>query len=104
MLLLAAPPQQAVESGGGDQEHRRRRSREERDEVHAALEVGRLAEAVREGDGEEEAEQHLHARQGDTELVQKLDQLAVEPIAILSHGASVPGVAGAETGRRLSRS
>src|SRR3712207_4572387 len=40
-------------------------------------------EPLREREREEEREQHLHAGQRDPELVQELDQLAVEPARLV---------------------
>jgi hypothetical protein len=41
--------------------------------------VGEVPERTGERDREQEREQHLHSGEGDTKLVQQLDQLAVEP-------------------------
>ena len=67
------------------------RRAEEREEVHVLLEVGRLGEALGEGDAEQEREEHLHAGQGHAELVQELDQLPVQALllALVGHGAYV---------------
>ena len=40
------------------------------------------AEALRERDGEQEGEEHLHAGERDAQLVEELDQLAVDPLLI----------------------
>src|SRR4029453_17167552 len=40
---------------------------------------GELGEALAERGGEQEREQHLHTGQDDSELVQQLEQLPVEP-------------------------
>jgi len=68
--------------GGGDQQDRRYRGREEGDEEDVALELGDARPAVRERDGEQEREQHLHAGEHDAELVEELDQLAVEIVLV----------------------
>ena len=58
---------------------------------NVALQLRRLGEALRERDGEQEREKHLHARQRDAQLVQQLDQLAVDPLLVrlLRHGRRV---------------
>jgi hypothetical protein len=60
----------------------RGRGREQRDEVHVALEVRDLGEALLERDREQEGEQHLHARHRDTQLVEELVELAIEPLVL----------------------
>ena len=40
-----------------------------------------VVEALLKRDGQQEAEEHLHARHDDAQLVEQLDQLAVEPLA-----------------------
>ena len=84
MLLVALPPRQAVVGGGRDEQRRGRSRAEEREEVHVLLEVGRLGEALRKGDAEQEREEHLHARQGHAQLVQELDQLPVQALLLAS--------------------
>src|SRR5690349_7137809 len=61
-----------------DQHDRRGRRRQEREEIRVLLEVGDRVEALTEGHCEQEGEEHLNARQRNAELVQELDELAVE--------------------------
>src|SRR4030095_12278540 len=76
------------------------RRRDERDEVRVLLTVADVREAVRERDGEQEREQHLAAGERDAELVQKLDQLAVEPLVLILVGHRPENtLAGCMTGR-----
>ena len=74
---------------GRDQEGRGDGGAEEGDEVHVALHLRDVAPAVRERDDEQEGEQHLDAGKRDPELVQELDQLAVEvvlaPLLVVAH-------------------
>ena len=53
------------------------------DEVDVALEGVDAREALLERHGEQEGEQHLHARHRDAQLVEQLDQLPVEPLLLL---------------------
>ena len=80
-LLVMRAPQDAVLRAGGDQERRGDRGAEERHEEDPALGRGHPRPALRERHGQQEAEQHLDARERDAQLVEKLDQLAVEPLA-----------------------
>jgi hypothetical protein len=59
--------------------------------IDVAVEVAELREAVRERHREQEGEQHLHARQRHTELVEQLDQLSVVTlVGALRHARSIP--------------
>src|SRR5207247_10418025 len=78
VLLVVLAPAQAMVGRGRNQQDRRRRGAEEGDEEDVALKVRHALPAVCERDGEQEREQHLDARQRDPELVQELDQLAIE--------------------------
>jgi hypothetical protein len=42
----------------------------------------KLGEPLLERHREQEREQHLHARQGDADLVEELDQLPVDPLFV----------------------
>src|SRR5215212_7956325 len=63
---------------GRDQERGRDGAQEEREEVDRAVECRQALELVRERQDEEKREQDLDAGQRDPELVQRLDQRAVE--------------------------
>ena len=65
-----------------DQEHGAGEGAEQRDHERVALQVGRLLEALRERDGEQEREQHLDAGERDPQLVEELDQLSVDPLLV----------------------
>ena len=82
MLLVAAPPVELVVRGGSDQEGRGGRRAEERQKVDVLLELGHLVEPRRKRQSEQKREQNLDARQRDAQLVQELDQLAVEPFLL----------------------
>jgi hypothetical protein len=56
---------------------------DDHDEEQGPLEVGRMRESLRERNGEQEREQHLHARQRDAQLVEQLDQLAANTLAVV---------------------
>ena len=80
-LLLVSLPEADPMVGSGHRERTRRAHRQQdRGEVHDLVGRGRILEPAREGNGEEEGEQDLHARQDDTEAVQQLDQLAVNAL------------------------
>jgi hypothetical protein len=68
---------------GRDQQRRGDRRRQEGEEEDEPLGVRHALPALRKRHGEEEAKQDLDARQGDAELVQELDQLAVESFAVI---------------------
>ncbi|HEY2937964.1 MAG TPA: hypothetical protein VGJ25_15275 [Gaiellaceae bacterium] len=89
LLLVLLPEQDPVVGARRHQQHRRGDRRDERDEVDVSFPPGRPGKAARERDRQQECEQHLNARQRDTELVQELDQLAVDPflLTLFSHGA-----------------
>src|SRR5205823_5612793 len=96
-LLLPLAEIQAVIRGWSDEQRRGERSADERAEVHAALCRRDLAEALGEGQREEEGEQDLDAWEGNAELVQQLDQLAVDavplvlvPVGLLHLSRSLP--------------
>jgi hypothetical protein len=82
---------QAAEQDVGEQQQRavhRQRQQEhageqQRGEVHVALEAVDPLEALLERHGEQEAEQDLHARHDDAQLVEQLQQLPVEPLALV---------------------
>ena len=63
----------------------------EGDEEDIALKGGDLLPALRERHGQQEREEHLHARQRHTQLVQELDQLSVVPLlrALSGLGAAI---------------
>ena len=86
--------------------------RDERDEVDRALQSGELGEALLEGNGEQEGEEDLHARLGDTQLLELLVEVAVEPlrlglVSLVRHRTSCPTRAtheaqGRDAGSQLS--
>jgi hypothetical protein len=76
-------PSEPVVGRRGDQECGGNRGEEEGRNEDLTLAVRDPRELVREWDGQQECEQHLHPRQHDSELVQKLDQLAIEAIALV---------------------
>ena len=80
--LSPLPPLEPVVRGRSDQQGRGDRGAEERQEVDVLLEVGHLAEALRERHAEQEREQHLDAGERDAQLVQELDQLPIEPFLL----------------------
>ena len=87
LVALAEP--QAMIGRGGHEEHGAHGRAEERGEVGGAVRAGELLEAKREWQGELEREQHLSARQHDVQLVEHLEQLAVDALlAILGRRPS----------------
>src|SRR5215213_4715990 len=78
LLLRTLAEAQPVVCRRRDQERRRDGAQEQREEVNGAVERRQRLELVRERQDEEEREQDLDARERDPELVQQLDQLAVE--------------------------
>ncbi len=81
-LLVAVSEADPVVGARRDQEHGAGQSAEERDHVRVALQVRRLLEALRKRDGEQEREQHLDAGERHPQLVEELDQLAVDPLLV----------------------
>ena len=69
------------------EERRRRGDEQQRHEVDDPLEVVDRLEALLERHGQQEAEEHLHAGHDDPQLVEQLDQLAVEPLGFVFVGA-----------------
>jgi hypothetical protein len=63
---------------GRDQQRGRDGGEEEGDEEDLLLRLGNPLEPVRERNREQECEEHLHPREHHPELVQELDQLAIE--------------------------
>ena len=82
-LLLRLAEEDPVVRARSDQQRGRQDRGEQRDEVDVTLQMRRLREATRERDRQEKREQHLHAGQRHAELVQELDQLAVDPLLLV---------------------
>jgi len=78
--LSASPETKAVVGRGRHEERRADRRRLQRPEVQDALRARELAEPAGERHGEQEREEHLHAGERHAELVEQLDQLAVEAL------------------------
>ena len=76
-LLLAAGKLQPVHDRGCDQEDRGEKRAQQRGEVELSLEVADRAKALVERCHEQKGEEHLHARERDAKLAQKLVQVAV---------------------------
>ena len=95
-----SPCRQVRVVGRGRDEQRRGHGRaEEREEVDVLL-VGRLGEALGEGDAEQEREEHLHPGQSHAELVQELDQLPVQALLLVSSGIGPTlNLSGLQSGR-----
>src|SRR4051812_35200809 len=93
LLLVAFAPAQPVVRRRRDQQDRGRGGREKGDEEEVALELGDPGPAVGERDRQQEREQHLHPGQRHPELVQELDQLAIEvlPLALAHRKRSRSG-------------
>ena len=66
----------------------------ERREVHVPGDVLNLRKALLERQDEEEREQHLHPRERDPQLVQELDQLAIDSLLGALVGFEVSGFVG----------
>ena len=86
MLLVVLPEAEPVVRARRDQERRGERRAQERGEVDAAVAGPELAEAPLEREHEQEGEEHLHARERDAQLVEKLDELAVEAFVVVLFG------------------
>src|SRR5262249_33418040 len=78
VLLVAFTPAQPVIRGWSYQERRGDGGAEEGNEVRVALHLRHPVPSPGERDDEEEGEEDLYARQPNLQLVQELDQLAVE--------------------------
>ena len=77
---------------GAIQERRAERGERQRGEVRVFLQVVDAPEGLRERRDQQEPEQHLHAGQRHAQLVEQLDQLAVEVLLIrLGHGGTLHG-------------
>jgi len=97
VLLVRLAEQQSVVAGRRDHEHRGHRGGDDGAHVDVLLHLGRLLPAGSERHGQQKGEQHLNARQGNANLVQQLDQLAVDPllrslavdllVGVITHGA-----------------
>ena len=83
-LLVAVAEADPVVRARRDQEDGARQRAEQRHHVRVLLQVGHLREALRERDGEQEGEEHLHAGKRHAQLVEELDQLAVDPLLVRS--------------------
>ena len=81
-LLVAVAEADPVVRARRDQEHGAGKGAEQRDHERVALQVRRLLEALRKRDGEQEGEQHLDAGERHPQLVEELDQLAVDPLLV----------------------
>src|SRR5205085_6148395 len=94
-LLVVRAPAQAVVRARCDEADGRERRRDERDEEDVAVEPTELREAVREGDGEQKREEHLHTWERDAQLVEELDQLTVAALFFaLGHRPRIPRCSG----------
>ena len=80
-----------------DQEHGSGERAQQGDHEGVALQFGGLLEPLRERNREQEGEQHLNTWQRDAQLVQQLDQLAVDPLLmrLLRHRRGEYGYAAA---------
>lgn len=74
---------QPMERGRRDEQGRCDRCRDERRREDLALQGRNPCEAVSERQDEEAREQHLNARQSNTELIEKLDQLPSEMLFLV---------------------
>ncbi len=81
-LLVAIAEADPVIRARRDQEDGAGKRAEQRHHVRVALQVGHLLEALGERDGEQEGEEHLHAGERHAQLVEELDQLAVDPLLV----------------------
>jgi hypothetical protein len=79
-FLAVLAEMEPVVGRGRDQQRRRDGRAEQRPEKDSPLEVGCLGKALAEGHRQEECEQDLHPRQRHTQLVEELDQLAVDAL------------------------
>jgi len=78
----------------GDQQRRGHGGAGDRGEEGIAQAARKLGEALLEGGGEQERQQHLDPGEHDPELLEQLDQLPVEPLAralSVGHGPSTSG-------------
>src|SRR6478735_3941959 len=75
--LVAALEQQPVERYGSDQQRRRRRGRKQRNDIDRVAERVEAHEAGAEREGEQEAQQDLHAGEEHAEFLQQLGEVAV---------------------------
>src|SRR5205823_4636139 len=89
--LLAHAEDHAVVARRRDEERGGSGRCDERDEVDAALERGRLPESLLERHGQEEPEQDLDAGHRDAQLVEELDHLAVQPLLLLLGARALVG-------------
>ncbi len=68
--------------GGGDEHHRGQRCGQQGHKEDDLLELVDHREALAEGQDQQEGEQHLHARQGNSKLVEQLDHVAIDPLLL----------------------
>jgi hypothetical protein len=69
-VALLLPEEDAMLDRRRHQQRDGHRRQQQRDEVDIALQVVDIAEARGERDGQQEREQHLHARKDDAQLLQ----------------------------------
>src|SRR5581483_1636934 len=92
LLLARRAEVEPVVGALRDQEGRGGGGGGERDDVERLGRAGDLAEAARERQRQQEREQHLHAGKRDADLVEELDQLAVDALLprLVAHRSTVP--------------
>ncbi|UNM13683.1 hypothetical protein J4032_21490 [Streptomyces formicae] len=71
-----------MDRGGRREQRRGQYGQQQRGDVRAALEGVEPGECGREGDGQKEGEQDLHARLGDPQLLEQLGEVAVGPLQL----------------------
>ena len=81
-LLVAVAEADPVIGARRDQEDGAGKCAEQRHHVRVLLQVGHLRETLGERDGEQEREEHLHAGERHPQLIEQLDQLAVDPLLV----------------------
>ena len=81
-LLVAVAEADPVVRARGDQEDGSGERAQQRHHVRVSLQLGHLLEALAERHREQEGEEHLHAGERHAQLVEELDQLAVDPLLV----------------------
>jgi hypothetical protein len=71
-----------VIGGRGDQQQSSGSGKGERDEILHALKRAQVVKTGRQGCHEQKCEQHLDAGLNHTDLLQQLDQVAIEPLQV----------------------
>jgi len=83
MYLAMLAEMEPVVRRGRDKERRRDSREQQGPEEDAPLEVSCLGELLSEGNRKQKSEEDLHSRQGNPELVEELDQLAVDALRVV---------------------